>query len=97
MTAPERRLVVLEWLDAHTLGQEEVPAEDAVAQVHRGYRTTTAGFLVRSDAVGVTLTTDVQTDEDGVSFRHLHFVPRGMIVSEQAFPQPRKRAGGDRG
>lgn len=89
-------LVIVEWLDAHTLGQEEVPAEDAVASVHHGYLTKSCGFLVKSDAEGVTLTTDVQVDEDKTTYRHLHFIPRGMIRVERAIddakPAKRRRA-----
>lgn len=88
-------IVIVEWHDAHTLGQEEVPAAESVARMHHGYLTRSAGFLVQSDETGVTLTTDVQRDGDDESHRHLHFVPRGMIVSEVTLPeQPTKRRKG---
>ncbi len=88
-------LVIIQWIDAHTCGLDEIPAADVETELHFGYPTTSYGLL-RSDERGVSLATDRQEGPDGsVHYRAAHFVPRQMIVSERHVtfdgPAPRRR------
>ena len=94
MAALQRVTIV--WHDAHTMGAEEIAASDVVARAHRPQVTRSTGYLVLSDETGVTLATDAQDADDGreLTWRGVHFIPRGMIVREQATKprKPRRRA-----
>jgi hypothetical protein len=87
-------IVYVLWLDAHGAGPTEDFSPSDVAAQHRGWPTHTVGFLLRSDADGVTVCIDVQEpDEKGgePTYRGRHFVPRGMVVRETLLGgRPRK-------
>ena len=84
--------VTVVWLDAHQLrGEEELTLDEAIAEAHGPLKTTTVGHLLRSDSVGITLATDVQNQEDELSFRGVIFIPRGMVVRESTAGRPRKK------
>lgn len=89
-------IVILRWIDAHTAGLEEIPADDVETDLHFGYPTTSFGLLIRSDEKGVSLATDRQEGPDGsIHYRAAHFVPRQMIVEERhvsiAEPKPKRK------
>lgn len=89
MTEP-RRIVIVEWIDAHTTGHEELAPEEIETSLHFGYHTTSYGLLVRSDHAGVSLCSDLQAGPDGAQhYRCAHFIPRGMVLSERTIPAPR--------
>lgn len=79
----DKTYYVVLWDDAH--GDTAMFSEEDV--VHKPYRFESIGFLVRSDAVGVSLAREV--GEDG-RFRDHEFVPRVLIVDEFPLP-PRKK------
>lgn len=76
-------VVSVEWLDAH-YNTDEVDASDIT---HRAWSYTTVGFLVKTDDVGVTLSSDV--GEDG-RLRGRNFIPRGMVVKETVYVAKKK-------
>lgn len=69
------KLAAVEWLDSH-YNTEECDREEIT---HRPWTYITTGILIRSDEVGVTLSTDL--GEDG-KLRGRNFVPRNMVVKE---------------
>lgn len=78
-----RDTVTITWLDAHTTANEEISADD-IEGIHAPLPTESTGYLVRTDAVGVTCASDIQTQDDGtLVYRGVSFVPRGMITSEK--------------
>lgn len=84
-------LVCITWNDAHTLGNEEIAPADIDEQAHFPYLTHSCGYMIRSDDIGVTLATDVQVAPDGqLTYRNVHFVPRGMVASERVIRGARK-------
>ncbi len=88
------QLVVVTWLDAHTIGNDEIAESEAVGKTHFGWPTHTVGWLVKSDDDGVTLTTDVisaKGEETERCFRGLHFIPRGMVQAEHKFNPPKRK------
>ena len=77
ITVSKRPLARLVWNDAH-MSMDEFTMEDVQRDMHRPEQVVTYGLLVQDDAMGVTLAM-----EEGVTdgkFRHLTFVPRGMVV-----------------
>lgn len=84
---PPARIEVT-WCDAHQLREEaELTAADAIERAHGPLVTTTAGYLIQSDAVGVTLGGEWQLNGNGeteeITFRHVCFIPRGMVTKEK--------------
>ena len=80
-------LYVCVWADAHgsdgTLQAHEVD--------HKPYVYTTVGFLVRTDAIGVSIAFEL--GEDG-KFRDITFVPRAIVMDEWSLGRlrrPRRR------
>ncbi len=63
------------WDDAHSTSVLFEPHEAE----HKPYRFTSLGFLIRSDAVGVSLAGEI--GEDG-RFRDHTFIPRAMVREE---------------
>jgi hypothetical protein len=88
---PTKKIVTIVWLDAHTLGQEAVKIDEAIERAHHPLETETTGALVHSDEIGVSLATDIQIEDSGeILYAGIHFVPRGMIVSEKVSNAPRR-------
>lgn len=89
------KVVIVEWLDAHTTNNEEIEEDDVAEKLHVPFKFSACGYLIRSDKAGVSLCTEIG-DCDGVEvYRGAHFIPRGMIrrvkvVSNKA---PTTRAG----
>lgn len=71
----QRRVVAVLWDDAH-YAADEVEAHEVR---HAPIAYLTVGVLVRSDAVGVTLSSDIG---EGDLWRGRNFIPRGMIREE---------------
>jgi len=78
---------VVVWGDAHLNALDEAESSDIV---HRPWKYTTLGLLVRTDPEGVTLAMD--QGEDG-KFRTRTFIPRLMVIDEWEIPlkKPQKR------
>lgn len=72
---PKPSLAAVTWMDAH--GSSEMFDEKDVD--HKPYQFTSVGFLVRTDAIGVSLAGEI--GEDG-KFRDHVFIPRLMVVKE---------------
>lgn len=83
------KLARVRWSDAHgntltTYEAHEVPHAPALVD--------TFGVIIRHDAVGITIASEVF---EAGSFRGVTFVPAGMVVDVQYFhaPRPRRRRG----
>lgn len=88
-------IVSVRWLDAHTLGNEEVSPDEIDERAHKPCPTTSYGFLIRSDEKGVTLATDVQEWKEGPVYRNVNHIPRCMVVHEETrewTEKPRRKA-----
>ena len=66
--------VAVHWLDAHMTDEQLRPDEIT----HKPARQVTIGFLLRDDAVGVSLAVEYNHD-DPTDVRTTYFIPRGMI------------------
>ena len=78
------RLVVVKWRDAH--GTREENNYDLTLKAHKPAIYYTAGVLVHSDDVGVTVSQDLGVplgDDEEVSYRQRSFIPRGMVDEER--------------
>lgn len=68
------------WLDALQLREEtELSADEAITRAHSPLITTTIGYLIRRDPVGITLAAERQVQPDGPTFRGITFIPAAMI------------------
>ena len=70
-------LVRVLWDDAH-MSMDEYTPEEVFRDMHRPEQVYTYGLLVQDDECGVTIAME-QGVTDG-KFRHLTFIPRGMVV-----------------
>lgn len=75
------KIVAVSWLDAHTLGNDEVEPDDTDIELHFGYPIVSVGHLIKRDKKGISLCTDLQTDPNtgAIIYRNAHFIPKGMI------------------
>lgn len=71
--------VVVTWNDAWSCA-EAYTASDVAAE-HRPQVTRSAGFLVRSDRVGVSIAGCVDMRDGETFYDRVLFIPRGMVVS----------------
>jgi hypothetical protein len=96
--APKRaqpRLALVEWLDAHSPSATLDVTEDALEGVHGPLTILTVGWVLRSDAVGVTIGSEACIDTDQTqSYRSTTFVPRALVVAERPLGRPRTRKDG---
>ena len=83
-----KHLVCVVWDDAHITLDEYNQAE-VERDFHGPCKVNTFGLLVADDAAGVTLAMQ-EGAEDG-KFRHLNFIPRGMIVEVVDLGPPKKK------
>lgn len=83
MEARKHRLYVVKWRDAHGIKHESNVEETLKA--HRPAIYWSAGILVCSDAVGVTITQDMgiplAADEE-LTYRTRTFIPRELVEEE---------------
>jgi hypothetical protein len=77
-----RKLVFIEWLDACYLGADYRFAGDL--KDGDGAMMLSAGFLVKETSEGMYLAGDADPDEKD-RYRHLSFVPKGMIKRKRVF------------
>lgn len=88
MTLSDKPLVCLIWDDAHMSLDEWTPQE-VEQQFHQPERVKTFGLLIQDNLAGVTLAME-EGESDG-KFRHLTFVPRGMVVEMVDLGVPKKK------
>lgn len=70
---------IVTWNDAWGDAVKQVWEVETIS--HQPLRIHTAGWVVKEDAMGVTLFTDLVENGDGThAFRGHGFIPRGMIV-----------------
>lgn len=88
----EPSFVICKWLDAY--GEET--AEATMASAHEGHKPVpmeTAGWLLKHDAVGVSLFCERCTEKSEYVYRGKTFIPAGMVVEVTPYKltKPRKR------
>lgn len=69
-------LVVVVWDDAH-MSMDEYSAAEVERDFHKAEQVKSFGLLVRDDEKGITLAQDEGMADE--KFRHVIFIPRGMI------------------
>jgi hypothetical protein len=77
-------IAVCKWSDAH--GSDGTIEANAID--HKPYVFTLVGFLIRSDAVGVSIAAEL--GEDG-KIRDCSFVPRKLVLDEYVLGPAKKR------
>lgn len=88
----KRPIVAVLWNDAWC-ERAEASLEDQI-KAHKPYPFLTVGYLIKSDAEGVSMAQEVGGD---AAFRYRTFIPRGMILDEwiikgEVFPRlPRQK------
>jgi hypothetical protein len=83
-----KHLVCVTWDDAH-ITLDEYNQGEVERDFHGPCKVNTFGLLVADDQAGVTLAMQ-EGLEDG-KFRHLNFIPRGMIVAVVDLGPPRQK------
>lgn len=86
--------VTVVWGDAHSCAPNEPLELRDVGRHHRPMRTTTTGWLLRRDIVGVSLANERQEDPTtrAIVYRGHTFVPAGMIVRITHAKKDRRKA-----
>jgi hypothetical protein len=82
-TLNAHRLHVVQWRDAHGISSEN--NRDDTLKAHRPTIYWSAGILVQSDTVGVTITQDLGVPEasgEELTYRTRTFIPRELVVAE---------------
>lgn len=85
MTKPRYPYVMVTWNDAHGSGDDVTEA----TLKHRPMVYHSPGWLIRSDADGVSIAVEWCISDD--TYRGHTFVPRAMVVSESAITFSRTR------
>lgn len=95
------RLHVVRWRDAHYESSEDIRSE--ALKIHKPAIYWTAGILIQSDAVGVTIAQDLGmslSPEGECTYRTRTFIPRELVEEEfdggiviRKRREPRKRQG----
>ena len=73
---PDRSFACVEWGDAH--GRSEQQKDTDIK--HEVEQIQTYGWVIRSDAIGVTIASEWLPDDK--TWRDTTFVPRAMIIDE---------------
>ena len=76
--------VAVRWLDAHSRALTESTLEDIAAETLVCY--TSYGVLVRYDDEVVAVAADSRCD-DGMRYRGVTYIPRGMVQTIAAVPR----------
>lgn len=84
----KKHLVCVVWDDAH-ISLDEFTQGEIERDVHRAERVMTFGLMVSDDAAGVTLA--MQEGAMDGKFRHVNFIPRGMVVDVIDLGVPKKK------
>ena len=89
-----KQFVAVKWQDAHCISGATEMAEHEIPHAPALY--TAYGFVLRNDAVGVTIANEVSGEN---TYRSINFIPAGMIVEIQPLtvkatkpPQSKKAA-----
>lgn len=87
---PPKTFVMVEWDDAHGTSSDQFTEDEIITKKHKGARYQSYGWLIRSDGIGITLVSEWEPAVN--EYRAQMFIPRGMVVSEQAYvlTMPRK-------
>lgn len=80
----KHKLVVVQWRDAHGIkGEDNL---DTVLKAHKPAIYYSAGVLVHSDTVGVTIAQDLGVplaDDEETTYRTRTFIPRELVIEER--------------
>lgn len=89
----EGKLAVVEWADAHSPGDTADVDPANLGSIHAPYVIRTVGWILRSDAVGVTVGSEqcLLSDGTGLTYRTVTFVPAGMIRDVLPLPAQKRR------
>lgn len=80
-------LVAVVWDDAFALS-EQTTMEEIESSYHKAQRFTTFGLLLKESEAGITLAGEIESNGQ---FRHVSFIPRGMIVEMVLLGVPRRK------
>lgn len=83
-----KHLACVTWDDAH-VSLDEYNQGEIERDVHKACRVNTFGLVVADTSAGITLAMQ-EGVEDG-KFRHVNFIPRGMIVEVIDLGMPKKK------
>lgn len=83
-----KHLMCVIWDDAH-ISLDEYSQGEIERDVHKPCRVSTFGLVVANTEAGITLAMQ-EGVEDG-KFRHVNFIPRGMIVEVVDLGLPKKK------
>ena len=90
MTKAPKPLVCVIWDDAHGEATGDYSEAEIERDYHAAVRYYSYGMLVRDDEKGVTIASE-WSENAGISYRGLSFIPRGMVVSvEKRAPRKHK-------
>ena len=78
----KHKLCYVRWLDACYLGTDWKTV-DELRSDGDAFEVESAGFLVSEDGRGIYLGTDY--DPEGKRWRHMSFIPHGMIVKRKTY------------
>lgn len=85
----KKHLVCVVWDDAH-ISLDEYTQGEIERDVHQPCRVNTFGLCVQDSEAGITLA--MQEGATDGKFRHVNFIPRGMIVDVVDLGVPKKKS-----
>lgn len=88
MNLSKKHLVCVVWDDAH-ISLDEYDQGEIDRDVHKPCRVNTFGLCVQDSEAGITLA--MQEGATDGKFRHVNFVPRGMIVDVVDLGPPKRK------
>jgi hypothetical protein len=83
-----KHLACVTWDDAH-ISLDEYNQGEIDRDVHKACRVNSFGLVVADTAAGVTLA--MQEGVEDTKYRHVNFIPRGMIVEVIDLGIPKKK------
>lgn len=84
----QKHLACVVWDDAH-ISLDEYNQGEIERDIHKPCRVNIFGLVVADSTAGITLAMQ-EGAEDG-KFRHVNFIPRGMIVDVVDLGMPKKK------
>ena len=76
-----RQLVVIEWLDAVSLGDDIYRSDPKVlGALARPARVSTVGWMLLDTTEGYLIASEYHDYDDGEDVRNVSFIPRGMVT-----------------
>lgn len=88
MYLSQRKLICCLWADAH-MSMDEYTQSEVDIDFHKPEMVFTFGLLIQDNEHGLTLA--MEEGKDDGKFRHLMFIPRGMIVEVIDLGPPKKK------